>query len=103
MAPRRSADSDNTLFGALETALEVVAPAVEKVVDLDVNKVRKWADVAMQIQKLREGGATVPEICDTLNVSYVLVNQLILRSYKFAVDSTEVFERQEKMRLNIDE
>jgi len=51
---------------------------------------------------LRESGATVPEICEKLEVSYVLVNQLILQSYKMVIDSKYVFERQEKLRLGID-
>jgi len=41
----------------------------------------------------------VPEICEKLQVSYVLVNQLILQSYKMAIDSEAVFQRQEEMRL----
>ena len=48
---------------------------------------------------MREDGATVPEICEKLEVSYVLVNQLILQSYKMAIDSEQVFERQEKKRI----
>lgn len=66
---------------------------------LDRSKVRDWSAVAGEIQKLREGGASVPEICEKLEVSYVLVNQCVLQSYKIAVDSAQVFERQEKMRL----
>jgi len=67
-----------------------------------MGKVRKWEDVAPTIKELREAGATVPEICEKLNVSYVLVNQLILQSYKMVVRSAEVFERQEKMRLGVE-
>ena len=48
---------------------------------------------------MREKGANVPEICEKLSVSYVLVNQLILQSYKMAIDSEQVFQRQEEMRL----
>ncbi len=51
---------------------------------------------------MREDGANVPEICEKLEVSYVLVNQLVLQSYKMAIDSAQVFERQEKMRLGIE-
>ena len=65
----------------------------------DLKQVRKWADVAKEIQGLREKGATVPEICEQLQVSYVLVNQLILQSYKMAIDSEAVFQRQEELRL----
>jgi hypothetical protein len=48
---------------------------------------------------MREKGANVPEICAQLQVSYVLVNQLILQSYKMAIDTEQVFNRQEEMRL----
>ena len=65
----------------------------------DPKKPRKWADVAKEVRALREKGATVPEISQQLEVSYVLVNQLILQSYKMAIDSEAVFQRQEEMRL----
>jgi len=85
MSPRRASAEPS-----VET-LEVKAP--------DPNKPRKWADVAKEIQAMREKGANVPEICEKLSVSYVLVNQLILQSYKMAIDSEAVFQRQEEMRL----
>ena len=66
---------------------------------VDPKKPRKWADVAKEVQAMREKGANVPEICEKLSVSYVLVNQLILQSYKMAIDSEQVFQRQEEMRL----
>ena len=58
--------------------------------------------VAAEIKKMKEDGATVPEIAEKLEVSYVLVNQLILQSYKLLIDSVAVFERQEKTRLGIE-
>ena len=76
-----------------------VEASVEPVATNDASKPRKWADVAKEIQKLRETGATVPEICEQLQVSYVLVNQLVLQSYKMAIDSEAVFQRQEEIRL----
>ena len=89
MTPRRSS--------ALEASLEPVIPVEQKTAD--ASKPRKWADVAKEIKALREKGANVPEICEKLQVSYVLVNQLILQSYKMAIDSEAVFQRQEEMRL----
>lgn len=68
----------------------------------DSKQPREWSAVAKEIQQMREAGASVPEICEKLEVSYVLVNQLILQSYKMVIDSVQVFERQEKMRLGID-
>jgi hypothetical protein len=82
------------------SASEGSVNAAEKVVD--ATKPRVWADVAKQVQAMREDGANVPEICEKLEVSYVLVNQLVLQSYKMAIDSAQVFERQEKMRLGIE-
>lgn len=85
MSPRRA----STEFSVEK--VEVKAP--------DPKQPRKWADVAKEVRALREKGATVPEICEQLQVSYVLVNQLILQSYKMAIDSEAVFQRQEEMRL----
>jgi hypothetical protein len=67
---------------------------------LDFSVVRKWSDVAAEIQKLRGEGVTVPDIAEQLKVSYVLVNQCVLQSYKMLIDSVQVFERQEGKRLN---
>lgn len=67
---------------------------------LDFSVVRKWSDVAAEIQKLRGEGVTVPGIAEQLKVSYVLVNQCVLQSYKLLIDSVQVFERQEGKRLN---
>ena len=89
MTPRRTS--------AVEASVEPVTQVAQEKVD--TSKPRKWADVAKEIKALREKGANVPEICEKLQVSYVLVNQLILQSYKMAIDSDAVFQRQEKMRL----
>ena len=89
MTPRRSS--------GVEASVEPVTPVAQEKVD--TSKPRKWADVAKEIQGLREKGANVPEICEKLQVSYVLVNQLVLQSYKIAIDSEAVFRRQEEIRL----
>jgi hypothetical protein len=89
MTPRRSS--------SVEASVEPATQVEQKKVDL--SKPRKWSDVAKEVQALREKGATVPEICEQLQVSYVLVNQLVLQSYKMAIDSEAVFQRQEEMRL----
>lgn len=60
---------------------------------------RKWEDVVPQIKALRDEGITVPEIADRLEISYVLVNQVITQSYKMTVDTIGMFERQEQVRL----
>ena len=64
---------------------------------------RKWEDVVPKIREMKEAGATVPEIAEKLELSYVLVNQVMLQSYKMSVDTIGVFERQEKMRLGIED
>jgi hypothetical protein len=89
MTPRRSS--------AVEASVEPATQVEQKKVAL--SKPRKWSDVAKEVQALREKGATVPDICEQLQVSYVLVNQLVLQSYKMAIDSEAVFQRQEEMRL----
>lgn len=60
---------------------------------------RKWEDVVPQIKALRDEGVTVPEIAERLEISYVLVNQVITQSYKMTVDTIGMFERQEQQRL----
>lgn len=64
--------------------------------------IRNWQDVVPQIRELKEEGATVPEIAEKLQLSYVLVNQVMVQSYKMSVDTIGVFERQEKLRLGIE-
>lgn len=80
---------------------ESVASSVKKTVEPAVEKPRKLADVAKQVRKMREDGKTVPEIAIELKVSYVVVNQLVLRSYKMVARTEEVFQRQEEMRLGL--
>jgi len=62
---------------------------------------RKWEDVMPQIQELVSQGMSYQEAGDTLEVSYVLVNQLALQSYKSSVHIEELFEIQEKQRLGL--
>lgn len=65
----------------------------------EVAGVRKWEDVVPQIREMKDAGASVPEIADKLQLSYVLVNQVMLQSYKMTVDTVGVFERQEQQRV----
>jgi TolB-like protein len=92
MTPRKTAASEASL--ELQETKEVGA--------YDFSKVREWAVVAKEIKALQESGVNGLEICEKLQVSYVLVNQAILQSYKMVIDSVEGFARQEKMRLGID-
>lgn len=61
--------------------------------------VREWKAVVAEIRKMREAGSTVPEVAEALEVPYVLVNQVVLQSYKMSVDTLGVFERQEQQRV----
>lgn len=74
-----------------------------KAAETPTNAPRKWEDVVPQIREMKDAGATVPEIAEKLQLSYVLVNQVMLQSYKMSVDTIGVFERQEKMRLGIED
>lgn len=67
---------------------------------LDFSVVRKWSDVAAEIQMLREQGVDVSAIASQLQVNPVLVNQCVLQSYKMLIDSVQVFQGQEEKRLN---
>lgn len=62
---------------------------------------RKWEDVMPQIQQLVSQGMTYQDAGDALEVSYVLVNQLAVQSYKSSIHTEELFEVQEKKRLGL--
>ena len=62
---------------------------------------RKLKDVAKEVQKLRNEGMTVPDIAAKLEMSYQVVNQLVLRSYKMVSNTEVVFENQERKRLGL--
>ena len=74
---------------------------VQKVDAPAMDKPRKFSEVVKQVQKMREDGKTVPEIATELKMSYTVVNQLVLRSYKMVARTEEVFQRQEEMRLGL--
>ena len=74
---------------------------VQKVSAPAVDKPRKFSDVVKQVQKMRKAGKTVPEIAIEMKMSYAVVNQLVLRSYKMVARTEEVFNRQEQMRLGL--
>lgn len=66
-------------------------------------QIRKLEDVALEIRRLREEqNLNIMEIGEKLQVSYDVINQLILQSYKSTMNTPIVFEMQEKIRLGID-
>ena len=65
-------------------------------------EVRQLEPVALEIRRLREQeGLNIMEIGEKLQVSYDVMNQLILQSYKSVMNTPAVFEAQEKIRLGI--
>jgi hypothetical protein len=85
---------------AAECSISVkkVAPAFEP-----GGEVRQLEPVAVEIRRLREEeGLNVTAIGVKLQVSYDVINQLILQSYKSVMNTPVVFEAQEKIRLAMD-
>tara|TARA_Y100000004_G_scaffold3773_1_gene4515 strand:+ start:12310 stop:12591 length:282 start_codon:yes stop_codon:yes gene_type:complete len=79
---------------SVETKASKVSPA------LPGKKVRKLEDVALEIRRLRdEDGLSTAEINEKLQVSFDVINQLFLQSYKMTMNTTDVFEAQEQLRL----
>jgi hypothetical protein len=65
-------------------------------------EVRQLAAVALEIRRLREeDGLNITEIGEKLQVSYDVINQLMLQSYKSVMNTPVVFEAQEKIRLGL--
>lgn len=83
-----------------QTVAKAPKKRVAKKEEVGVAGVRKWEDVVPLIRDMKEAGATVPEIAERLELSYVLVNQVMLQSYKMSVDTIGVFDRQELMRVD---
>jgi ribosome-binding protein aMBF1 (putative translation factor) len=66
-------------------------------------EIRKFETVALEIRRLREEeGMNHEEIKQVLQVSTDVVNQLFLQSYKMSMNTFEVFEAQEKIRLGME-
>ena len=75
-----------------------VKPAVNPA--LPGKEIRKREDVALEIRRLRnEELMETKEIHETLQVSYDVINQLFLQSYKMTMNTGEVFKAQEEIRL----
>jgi predicted DNA-binding protein (UPF0251 family) len=79
------------------TSVKKVAPAFEP-----GGQVRQLESVALEVRRLREQeGLNIAEIGEKLQVSYDVMNQLILHSYKSVMNTPVVFEAQEKIRLGL--
>jgi hypothetical protein len=90
MPARKSSDAETS-----------VKPAATKAsAALPGGAVRKLEDVALEVRRLREEeGLDLQQIGEKLQVSYDVLNQLILQSYKSTMNTPVVFEAQEKLRL----
>jgi hypothetical protein len=89
MPARKNADT------SVSTEQSAVDPA------LPGKEIRELAFVAAEIRRLREEeGMNNQAIHEALQVSYDVINQLFLQSYKMTMNTQEVFEAQEKLRLD---
>lgn len=84
------------------TEASVEAEAPKENLALPGSAVRKLEDVAAEIRRLRmEELLSTQEIHEVLQVSFDVINQLFLQSYKMTMNTQDVFEAQEKLRLGI--
>ena len=94
--PARKSDSDAcSVKKPSTTACGIKKPSPKK------DEPRKWADVSKEVIALRAEGMSVPAIAAELQISYALVNQHCLRSYKMTGRTEEIFNRQEAVRLGL--
>jgi len=91
MPARKTVDAE----GSVKPAAAKTNPA------LPGKEVRKLEDVALEVRRLREEeGLDLQQIGQKLEeVSYDVLNQLILQSYKSTMNTPVVFEAQENLRL----
>ena len=90
MPARKTVDAE----GSVKPAATKTNPA------LPGKEVRKLEDVAFEVRRLREEeGLDLQQIGQKLEVSYDVLNQLILHSYKSTMNTPVVFEAQENLRL----
>ncbi|NBS67408.1 hypothetical protein EBT31_00645 [bacterium] len=93
MPARKTADADASVT-AKKPSADPALPGKE---------IRDLAFVASEIRRLREEeGMNNQAIHEALQVSYDVINQLFLQSYKMTMNTQEVFEAQEKLRLGIE-
>jgi hypothetical protein len=79
------------------SSVKKVTPAFEP-----GDQIRKLEPVALEIRRLREeDNMNITAIGQKLQVSYDVINQLILQSYKSVMNTPVVFEAQERIRLGL--
>jgi hypothetical protein len=88
---------------ARKSAASVEGEVTKENAALPGKEIRNLEDVATEIRRLRnEELLTTQEIHEMLQVSFDVINQLFLQSYKMTMNTQEVFEAQEKLRLGVD-
>jgi len=91
--PARKTDAATSV----ETKVEKVNPAMPGA------QIRNLEDVALEIRRLRnEELMSTQEIHEMLEVSFDVINQLFLQSYKMTMNTQDVFQAQEKLRLGME-
>ena len=84
-----------------KTASETTLDAVDDTV-YPGKTVRTLGPVALEVRRLwQEEGLTQAEIREKLQVSFDVIHQLMLQSYKSTMDTYLVFENQEKERVGL--
>jgi DNA-binding transcriptional regulator YiaG len=92
MTARKTAGTD----ASVETKAPKTNPA------LPGKEIRKLETVALEIRRLRdEEELSTQQIHELMEVSFDVINQLFLQSYKMTMNTGEVFEAQEKIRLGL--
>ena len=82
------------------TEVSVEAQALQGNPALPGKEVRKLEEVALEVRRLQvEEGLGTQEISTRLQVSLAVVTQLFLQSYKMTMNTPEVFELQERVRV----
>ena len=88
--PIRKATSEASLEAKTEKVASFMPGSTIRTLDVVVPEARRLHE---------EDGLTVPQISEKLQVSYDVLNQVFLQSYKMAINTVELFERQEKRRI----
>ena len=76
-------------------SVEVVGDVVAQV----QKDARDWKPLVKEMRTLRAQDLTVPEIAEKLNLPTLLVNQVMLQSYKMTVDTLTHFHLWEQKRM----
>lgn len=88
--PARKVTTEASLEAKTEKVASFMPGSTIRTLDVVVPEARRLHE---------EDGLTVPQISEKLQVSYDVLNQVFMQSYKMAINTVELFERQEKRRI----